>query len=138
MKKSALKEFIRNQIISELSLLEQEEEAKTAEDQNKKNEETKELIKAKEEEVELKKQVDDLNKQLGFKEEEEEGPSRADIKKTQGLAKTKEDLARIEKEMRTLARDYSKAEGIEKEKLLNILRDKTKIKKELVKLLDRV
>ena len=90
MKKSALKEFIRNQIISELSLLEQEEEAKTAEDQNKKNEETK------------------------------------------------EDLARIEKEMRTLARDYSKAEGIEKEKLLNILRDKTKIKKELVKLLDRV
>ena len=40
--------------------------------------------------------------------------------------------------MRTLARDYSKAEGIEKEKLLNILRDKTKIKKELVKLLDRV
>ena len=41
MKKSALKEFIRNQIISELSLLEQEEEAKTAEDQNKKNEETK-------------------------------------------------------------------------------------------------
>jgi hypothetical protein len=106
MKKSALKEFIRNQIISELSLLEQEEEAKTAEDQNKKNEETKELIKAKEEEVELKKQVDDLNKQLGIKEEEEEGPSRADIKKTQGLAKTKEDLARIEKEMRTLARDY--------------------------------
>ena len=138
MKKSALKEFIRNQIISELSLLEQEEEAKTAEDQNKKNEETKELIKAKEEEVELKKQVDDLNKQLGIKEEEEEGPSRADIKKTQGLAKTKEDLARIEKEMRTLARDYSKAECIEKEKLLNILRDKTKIKKELVKLLDRV
>ena len=64
--------------------------------------------------------------------------TRADIKKTQGLAKTKEDLARIEKEMRTLARDYSKAEGIEKEKLLNILRDKTKIKKELVKLLDRV
>ena len=113
-------------------------QAKTAEDQNKKNEETKELIKAKEEEVELKKQVDDLNKQLGIKEEEEEGPSRADIKKTQGLAKTKEDLARIEKEMRTLARDYSKAEGIEKEKLLNILRDKTKIKKELVKLLDRV
>ena len=138
MKKSALKEFIRNQIISELSLLEQEEEAKTAEDQNKKNEETKELIKAKEEEVELKKQVDELNKQLGIKEEEEEGPSRADIKKTQGLAKTKEDLARIEKEMRTLARDYSKAEGIEKEKLLNILRDKTKIKKDLVKLLDRV
>ena len=104
MKKSALKEFIRNQIISELSLLEQ-------------NEETKELIKAKEEEVELKKQVDDLNKQLGIKEEEEEGPSRADIKKTQGLAKTKEDLARIEKEMRTLAKDYSKAEGIKKEKL---------------------
>ncbi len=64
--------------------------------------------------------------------------SKSDIKKTQGLAKTKEDLARIEREMRTLARDYSKAEGVEKEKLLNILKDKTKIKKELVKLLDRV
>tara|TARA_R100000742_G_C4275186_1_gene95510 strand:+ start:556 stop:972 length:417 start_codon:yes stop_codon:yes gene_type:complete len=138
MKKSALKEFIRNQIISELTLLEQEEEVKNVEDQNKKNEETKELIKAKEEEVELKKQVDDLNKQLGIQKEEEEGPSKSDIKKTQGLAKTKEDLARIEREMRTLARDYSKAEGVEKEKLLNILKDKTKIKKELVKLLDRV
>ena len=116
MKKSALKEFIRNQIITELNI---EDETKALEDYETKLDA---VIKKKEE--------------AGLTEEG--GPTKTDIKKTQGLAKTKEELARVEKEMKTIAKKWSKAEGEEKEKLLNTLKNKTQIKKELIKLLDRV
>ena len=39
--------------------------------------------------------------------------------------------------MRTLARDYSKAKGMEKEILLDKLKAKTKLKKELENILDK-
>ena len=175
MKKSALKEFIRSQIITELNI---EDETKALEDYEAKLDA---VIKKKEEAGLTEEDTSDamdydtyvalaqgylqgfnrphsLNKDelevVGRKIvkqlykgnidravgelTEEEGPTKADIKKTQGLAKTKEDLARIEREMKSVAKKWSKAKGEEKETLLNTLKNKTKIKKELVKLLDKV
>ena len=60
----------------------------------------------------------------------------AKVKKTKGLAKAKEELALLTREMKSLAREYSKAEGADKEKLVKILKDKTKLKKELENILD--
>ena len=60
----------------------------------------------------------------------------AKVKKTKGLAKAKEELALLTREMKSLAKKYSKAEGEEKEKLVKILKDKTKLKKELESILD--
>ena len=69
--------------------------------------------------------------------EEEDEPSDSEIRKNKSLAKTAEELAKIQSDMRSLARKYSKAEGEEKEKLLSKLKDKTKLKKELEKVLDK-
>ena len=69
-------------------------------------------------------------------EDEDKEPSKSDIKKTKGLAKAKEELALLTREMKSLAKKYSKAEGADKEKLVKILKDKTKLKKELESILD--
>jgi hypothetical protein len=60
----------------------------------------------------------------------------AKVKKTKGLAKAKEELALLTREMKSLAKKYSKAEGEEKEKLVKTLKAKTKLKKELESILD--
>ena len=57
-------------------------------------------------------------------------------KKNKGLAKAKEELALLTREMKSLAKEYSKAEGEEKEKLVKTLKEKTKLKKELESILD--
>ena len=69
-------------------------------------------------------------------EDEDKEPSKSDIKKTKGLAKAKEELALLTREMKSLAKKYSKAEGEEKEKLVKTLKAKTKLKKELESILD--
>ena len=69
--------------------------------------------------------------------EEEDEPSDSEIRKNKSLAKTAEELAKIQSDMRSLARKYSKAEGEEKEKLLKTLKEKTKLKKELESILDK-
>ena len=74
---------------------------------------------------------------LTTKENEDKEPSKADLKKTKGLAKAKEELALLTREMKSLAKKYSKAEGEEKEKLVADLKKKTKLKKELEKILDK-
>ena len=56
------------------------------------------------------------------------------IKKNKSLAKAAEELAILQSEMKSLAKKYSKAKGQEKENLLNILKSKTKLKKELERL----
>lgn len=72
-----------------------------------------------------------------IKEDEDKEPSKSDIKKTKGLAKAKEELALLTREMKSLAKKYSKAEGKEKEKLVKTLKEKTKLKKELESILDK-
>ena len=69
-------------------------------------------------------------------DEEEVFNPDAKVKKTKGLAKAKEELALLTREMKSLAKKYSKAEGADKEKLVKILKDKTKLKKELESILD--
>ena len=70
-------------------------------------------------------------------EEEDKEPSDAEIKKNKSLAKAAEELAVLTREMKSLAKKYSKAEGQEKEDLLKKLKSKTKLKKELDKILDK-
>ena len=72
-----------------------------------------------------------------LREDEDKEPTKADLKKTKGLAKAKEELALLTREMKSLAKKYSKAEGEDKEKLVKILKDKTKLKKELESILDK-
>ena len=70
-------------------------------------------------------------------EDEEVFNPDAKVKKTKGLAKAKEELALLTREMKSLAREYSKAEGKEKEELVKTLKAKTKLKKELESILDK-
>ena len=69
-------------------------------------------------------------------EEEEVFNPDAKVKKNKGLAKAKEELALLTREMKSLAKKYSKAEGADKEKLVKTLKVKTKLKKELENILD--
>jgi hypothetical protein len=81
--------------------------------------------------------VKDSTASYKLEENEDKEPSKADLKKTKGLAKAKEELALLTREMKSLAKKYSKAEGEEKEKLVADLKKKTKLKKELEKILDK-
>ena len=81
--------------------------------------------------------VNDATIGFSLNENEDAEPTKSDIKKTKGLAKAKEELALLTREMKSLAKKYSKAEGEEKEKLVKVLKDKTKLKKELESILDK-
>ena len=74
---------------------------------------------------------------LNLNENEDKEPSKADLKKTKGLAKAKEELAQLTKQMKSLARKYKESEGEEKEKLVADLKKKTKLKKELEAIIDK-
>ena len=83
------------------------------------------------------KAYDAIVKRGVMNEDEDKEPSKADLKKTKGLAKAKEELALLTREMKSLAKKYSKAEGEEKEKLVADLKKKTKLKKELEAIIDK-
>ena len=83
------------------------------------------------------KAYDAIVKRGVMKEDEDKEPSDAEIKKNKSLAKAAEELAILTREMKSLAKKYSKAEGQEKEDLLNKLKSKTKLKKELDSILDK-
>jgi len=117
MKKSELKEFIREEIIEILS------EA-TPEDVENQKELNKELEKTKELMSDLNEDVDD-----DFE------PSASDIKKKDSVASLASKLSKNNQEMKTVVNKWKKAEGAEKERLLNRLKQLTKIKKELEGLL---
>ena len=83
------------------------------------------------------KAYDAIVKRGVMNEDEDKEPSKSDLKKTKGLAKAKEELAQLTKQMKSLARDYKKAEGAEKEKIVADLKKKTKLKKELEAIIDK-
>ena len=85
---------------------------------------------------ELEKTADLMSK-MDMNEDEDKEPSKADLKATKGLAKAKEELAQLTKQMKSLARKYKEAEGEEKEKLVADLKKKTKLKKELEAIIDK-
>jgi aspartate oxidase len=116
MKKSALKEYIREEIIKALS--EETNQAIT--------------IAEKDEDEEIK---DDYYKVEDEDGDKDKGPTKSELKNiaktTKGIAKAKDELARLTQEMKSLGKEYQKAEGAEKEKMLADLRKKTDLKKEL-------
>ena len=81
-----------------------------------------------------------------YKVEDEDGdrdkePSKSELKKdakaTKGLAKAKDELAILTREMKSLAKKYKEAEGADKDKIVADLKEKTKLKKELEAILDK-
>jgi hypothetical protein len=153
MKKSALKKYIKEQIVNALSEV-------TVVDRNTRPEEVKDenpvtvktaIDKAKEtnkpvtiaekdedEDVEVK---DDWYKSKDEDGDKDKEPSKSDLKKdakaTKGIAKAKDELAVLTREMKSLARKYKEAEGAAKEKIVADLKEKTKLKKELEAILDK-
>jgi hypothetical protein len=81
--------------------------------------------------------VKDSTASYKLEENEDKEPSKSDLKKSKGLAKAKEELAQLTKQMKSLARKYKEAEGEEKEKLVADLKKKTKLKKELEAIIDK-
>jgi len=122
MKKSELKSYIKENILSTLS-------------ENEENKISPEDVKSQQQyNAELKKTVD-LQKQLGEDEEDDEKDAIKNAKAARGKFK-KLDIAvkalkDITTSMKSLARKYSKADGIEKEKIKDDLKQKTSRKKEL-------
>ena len=157
MKKSELKKYIKEQIVNALS------EA-TIVDKLTTTDEIPQIAKDEKKEVStVKKAVDDAKKSGKpvtvaerdedeemeddwYKSKDEDGdkdkePSKADLKKdakaTKGVAKAKDELAVLTREMKSLAKKYKEAEGAAKEKIVADLKEKTKLKKELEAILDK-
>jgi hypothetical protein len=157
MKKSELKKYIKEQIVNALS------EA-TIVDKFTTTDEIPQIAKDEKKEVPTVKKAVDTAKSTGkpvtiaekdedeemeddwYKSKDEDGdkdkePSKSDLKKdakaTKGMAKAKDELAKLTKEMKSLAKKYKEAEGAAKEKIVADLKEKTKLKKELEAILDK-
>jgi hypothetical protein len=157
MKKLALKKYIKEQIIETLS------EA-TMVDKFTTTDEIPQIAKDEKKEVSTVKKAVDAAKSSGkpvtiaekdedeemeddwYKSKDEDGdkdkePSKSDLKKdakaTKGIAKAKDELAVLAREMKSLAKKYKEAKGAAKEKIVADLKEKTKLKKELEAILDK-
>jgi len=121
MKKSELKEYIKEEIISVLSEADDQEKAspediKTQDELNKSIEKT----------IELKKKAglaEDLDDDIE--------PKLSDINPKDSVAKLASQLADVTKEMKSVVNKWKKSEGKEKDALLKRLKSLTSIKKEL-------
>jgi len=121
MKKSEFKAYLREEIISVLS---EEETAKDIKDKAKAQSElNKELEKTKE-----------LSKDL-MEDEDDAEPTDAQLKKGDSVTKIANKLGETTRLMKSVVNQWKKAEEPEKSKLLNRLKELTKIKKELEALL---
>lgn len=128
MKKSELKEFIKENIIETLSEA-SPEDVKAQQDLNAELEKT---IKLKAD-AGLDEDVDDDD--VDAKAIKAAKGARGKFKKLDLAVKA---LKNIETEMKSLARKYSAADETEKEKIKNILREKTPKKKELESLVAKL
>jgi hypothetical protein len=155
MKKLALKKYIKEQIVNTLSEAEAYEligktgtktissfksqgEADKFKQQNPNITSVKKLEEKEEDDVEVKDDYYKVEDEDGDRDKE---PSKADLKKdakaTKGIAKAKDELAVLAREMKSLAKKYKEAEGAAKEKIVADLKEKTKLKKELEAILDK-
>jgi hypothetical protein len=90
---------------------------------------------------------DDVEKEDDwYKSKDEDGnkdkePSKSELKKdakaTKGVAKAKDELAILTREMKSLAKKYKEAKGAEKDKIVADLKAKTKLKRELESILNK-
>ena len=158
MKKSALKKYIKEEIIKTLSeativdkLTTPDEFPQIAKDEKKdintvkaavaKARETNKpvtIAEKDEDDVEVEDNWYKSNDEDGDKDKE---PSKSELKKdakaTKGMAKAKDELAKLTKEMKALAKKYKEAKGADKDKIVADLKEKTKLKKELEAILDK-
>jgi hypothetical protein len=154
MKKSALKKYIKEQIINTLSeeayevigktgtktvsSFKSQGEADKFKQENPNITSIEKLEEKEEDDVEVKDDWYDNKDEDGDKDKE---PSKSELKKdakaTKGMAKAKDELAKLTQEMKSLARKYKEAEGAAKEKIVADLKEKTKLKKELEAILDK-
>ena len=119
MKKSELKASIREEIIeilSEETAEDIQDKAKAQAELNKELEKTQDLMKEEDD--------DDMDKK-----------AMSAAKKGDSVSKIATKLQQTTKEMKSVVKKWKNAEGAEKERLTNRLRDLTKIKKELEGLL---
>jgi hypothetical protein len=158
MKKSELKKYIKEEIINALSEV-------TIVDKMTTTDEIPQIAKDEKKEVSTVKKAVDTAKTSGkpvtiaekdeddveveddwYKSKDEDGdkdkePSKSDLKKdakaTKGVAKAKDELAILTREMKALAKKYKEAEGADKDKIIADLKEKTKLKKELEAILDK-
>ena len=135
MKRSELKEFIKGEIVTSLS--EAEETVKDIQDKkaaraelNKELEKTAELSK----DLGLEEDIDD-DDDVDTKAIKAAKGARGKHKKLDIAVKA---LKNITTEMKSIAREYSKADGIEKEKIKDKLKTKTAKKKELESLVAKL
>ena len=136
MKRSELKEFIKEEILTSLS--EAEETVKDIQDKkaaraelNKELEKTAELSKN----LGLEEDIDDDDDDVDTKAIKAAKGARGKHKKLDIAVKA---LKNITTEMKSIAREYSKADGIEKEKIKDKLKTKTAKKKELESLVAKL
>lgn len=155
MKKSELKKYIKEEIISALSEAEayelvgktgtktvssfkSQDEANKFKQQNPNITSVKKLEEKEEDDVEVEDNWYKSNDEDGDKDKE---PSKSDLKKdakaTKGVAKAKDELAVLTREMKALAKKYKEAKGADKDKIVADLKAKTKLKKELEAILDK-
>lgn len=126
MKKSEFTSFIKEEIINILS-----------ED----NHDEKSILAKAKAQAELNKELEKTKDLVGEDEEDDKDAVKAAMKargKFKKLDLALKSLKDITREMQKLAKDYSKAEGEDKEKIKNVLRDKTKVKNELKDLVDKL
>ena len=160
MKKSELKRYIKENIINILSVSEA-----TIVDKFTTTDEIPQIAKDEKKEVTTVKKAVDTAKETGkpvtiaekdeddvevednwYKSNDEDGdkdkePSKSELKKdakaTKGVAKAKDELAVLTREMKALAKKYKEAKGADKDKIVADLKEKTKLKKELEAILDK-
>jgi len=158
MKKSALKKYIKEEIIKALSeatvvdkMTTTDEIPQIAKDEKKDVATVKKAVDAAKSSGKpvtiAEKDEDDVEKEDDwYKSKDEDGdkdkePSKSELKKdakaTKGIAKAKDELAKLTKEMKALAKKYKEAKGADKDKIVADLKEKTKLKKELEAILDK-
>ena len=114
MKKSEVKEYIKELIIAELS-----EASATPDDVKNQSELNKELEKT-------KTLMADL-----VKEEDDEEPTAKDIAANASITKLQSKYSEVVKQMKSVVNKYKSAEGTEKQKYVDQLKGLTKLKKEI-------
>jgi hypothetical protein len=119
MKKSEAKEYIKELIISELSEVDADKTRGT-------------VVMPKATNPGEVKKLTDQGVDVELKEEEEDiEPTSKDIAANASIAKLQSKYTDVVKQMKSVLNKYKSAEGVEKQKYVDQLKDLTKLKKEL-------
>ena len=119
MKKSEAKEYIKELIISELTEVDTDPKAGSVVMKKGTNPTDIKKMTAQGIDVELREEEDDIE------------PTAKDIAANASIAKLQSKYGEVVKQMKTVVNKYKSAEGAEKQKYVDQLKDLTKLKKEI-------